>query len=174
LVIAGLGFLGHLEYLRLVTCLEVCNQQQVHDFELSESTLCRNLELRINYQKAGTLNCDMAEARLKFTPKQCALRNWFAESELVRLWGMMTISYWHLLGLIVPITFVIFKVLIGEIFAERREKRFLQKQDEYLQKMRSFTETQRLQDRPLQLGYSRKAKKRKKVHGGDQPEYLFA
>jgi len=170
-VLMLVGFVGNLEYIRYTICLALCHEQQQHDLELSENVICRDWQLRKNYMDAGTVNCDMAEARLRFTPKQCALRKWFSESELVRMWQLLTSSYWALLGLILSLLTVFLRFIFAERRERHRDKEISTARREYLKEMRDFMDTQRIRDAELPaLAYSGKSKKRKKEHDS----YSFA
>jgi len=158
---ALLFFVGHVEYLRFKTCEAECFREQHHDVQLAQSTICTDPEIRANYKRAGTVDCDKAEGRLLLTPRECGLKRWVTQSELARLWTMMTDSYWALLGFMVPVIGIFLYLIINGIFDERRDERMFEKQKDFLRQMREFSEQQQHHEAPVKRLISPIRKKRK-------------
>ncbi len=103
---AVLYFVGHHEYARYRHCAADCTSDWDADVRLLRSDICSDPEMRLLFQGAGTVDCDKAERRTRFSPAVCASERWRRDSNLMAVWSTLTSSYLALVGVIVPVAMV--------------------------------------------------------------------
>lgn len=133
LALAALCYVvGDHELIRYRACADYCARQQESDRKLIQSVMCTDIEARVAFESTSTLDCAAAENRARLTVGECARNKWRLESEWWRIWRTLTESYIRLVGIILPITLAAAYWLIGGCFRERRQREFMDSQQQFM------------------------------------------
>lgn len=95
---------AHHEWIRFHHAHSECQKAARADRELLSRDVCIFIEDRLTFGER--VDCDGAEKRLRISPIACGFQHWALESSPVRIYLMMTQSYWAVfLLLMTPLLF---------------------------------------------------------------------
>jgi hypothetical protein len=98
----GLGPLLVFEGLRFNTLHQTCKTTQIENERILTNPLCKDPWQRQLHGPKQEAVCKHAQEEMMLSPFSCAWKNLWSQSELVRVWFMITESYVMILSVVVP------------------------------------------------------------------------
>ena len=123
---------GDYQYIRYSQFVNFCKHERLSDLLLIKGA-CR--DTRLNSIRS---ECEKVKHRLRLEPAQCARSKMINKSELMRLWLILTNSYFGVLGfvltLILPVMLYSISKCVTGWFDEKKAKRYLDEQVKFVEK----------------------------------------
>jgi hypothetical protein len=151
LVLVGLAVVADHEWLRYKESFAQCDRQRYSDESLIGSPHCRDLVTR-------DAACAAAEERTILTVPECARNQWRRRG----WWNEFLVDYWAVYYVAVPLAGLGLYLVLGHVFEERREARYLEKQSEFVDKF--------LTGNPFQIQHKSARGKRRRT--GDEEKRI--
>lgn len=98
----ALGPLLVFEGLRFQTLHQTCKTTQLENERMLSNPLCKDPWQRQLHGPKQEAACKHAEQEMMLSPFSCAWKNLWSQSDLVRVWFMITESYVMVLSVVVP------------------------------------------------------------------------
>lgn len=112
--------------------LHECWKRHTANKNLVASESCRNPHQRLQYENAGTVNCDLAEKALLLSPTQCAFKLWWKHTEIVGVYNRLAGSYWTILGIVLPLLLFAMYLYSKQVREEKSEERLYSQQSKLI------------------------------------------
>jgi len=126
-VCAAIVAFGDYQYIRYNQFIELCDSERSSDILLTGS-ICNDSRLKLRNE------CEDAVHRMRLTIEKCARSKLLHESELMRLWKIMTDSYFRILGFVLPVSIIFIYYIVGGFYEERKTNNFMKRQSEFIDK----------------------------------------